>query len=104
MDRNKVLAHLGLALVTYVPLTLYILFVLIYQRAAAAEVFTSGVPEFLGFFATAVTMRGWPLVILSLVIGLRGLVKRDHARINGISLGFCLAWLAAGYWVMANFR
>jgi hypothetical protein len=42
-DKSRVLAHVGLASVTYFPLVLYLLFILTLQRDAVAEVFASGV-------------------------------------------------------------
>lgn len=104
MNANKVLAHLGLALVTYVPLPLYLLFVLTRQPEAAAEILTSGIPMFLGFLATTMTMLGWPLVMVSLVIAVRGLVKRDCVGMNAVTLISCFGWFAAAYWVVAHFR
>ena len=104
MDKSRVLAHIGLASVTYLPLALYILFVLTLQRDAVAEVFASGVAGFLGYFATAMTMFGWPLLLTAIVISLRGLAKRTHIVLNAVSLGCCLAWFAGAYWVLTHFR
>src|SRR6267142_5491407 len=104
VDKSRVLAHVGLALVTYFPLALYILFVLTIQTDAMAEVFASGIGRFLGYFATAMTMFGWPLLLSAIVISLRGLVKRNHTALNAVSLGCCLAWSAGAYWVLTHFR
>lgn len=54
-----------MALVTYIPLGLYALLVALQAPEAIAEVFTSGVAAFAGYFATMVTMFGWPLVIIA---------------------------------------
>jgi hypothetical protein len=104
VDKSRVLAHVGLASVTYFPLALYILFVLTIQRDAVAEVFTSGAASFLGYFATAMTMFGWPLLFIAILISLRGLAKRTHVALNAVSLGCCLAWFAGAYWILTHFR
>lgn len=104
MDKNRVLAHVGLASVTYLPFALYIVFVLTIQRDALAEVFGSGVAGFLGYVATSMTMFGSPLLLTALTISLRGLVKRNHTMLNAVSFGCCLAWLAGAYWVLTHFR
>jgi hypothetical protein len=101
---SKVLAHVGLGLVTYVPLALYLVFVFAMQPDDAAEVFGSGLAGFLGFFATMMMMFGLPLLITALVISVRGLMKRRHTGINGATLTCCVAWFASAFWVMANFR
>jgi len=103
-DKSRVLAHVGFASVTYIPLALYILFVLTVQTDAAAEVFASGVAGFMGYFATCMMMFGWPLLLVATFISLRGLVKRSHTALNAVSFGCCLAWFLGAYWVRAHFR
>jgi hypothetical protein len=104
VNKNRVLAHVGLAAVTYLPLTLYVLFVLTVQREFLSEVFASGIAAFLGYLVTSMTTFGWPLLLAALTISLRGLVKRSHTVLNAVSFGFCLAWLAGAYWTLTHFR
>tara|TARA_B100000315_G_scaffold158397_1_gene147031 strand:- start:1150 stop:1467 length:318 start_codon:yes stop_codon:yes gene_type:complete len=104
MDKNRLLAHVGLALVAILPLPLYLVLVLLGPSDSdKAEVFTSGVPAFLGFFATAMTILGWILVIPALIISIRGLIKGNNLRINAATLLLCLGWLMTGYWIMTHF-
>lgn len=102
LDRSKILAHLGLALVTYIPPPLYVLDVVIREPETAVATFTSG--YVVGYFATMMTFYGGPLVLIAIVISVLGLVMRKHVRINGATLACCLGWFAAAYWVMVNFR
>ncbi len=103
MSKKKILAHVGLALVTYVPIVFYILFVFIGQPDSVNEVFGSGLPMFLGFFATTMFGMGWPLVLISMFISAWGLFKGDYPWLNGATLACCISWIAAFIWVMANF-
>ena len=102
--KGRGLAHLGLGLVTYVPLALYLLFVFVAQPDDKAEILSSGVPAFFGFFATMMMMFGLPLLIAALVIALRGLTKGRHRGLNAATLTCCVLWFASAIWVVITFR
>ena len=102
MNKNKITAHVGLGLVTYIPLVLYILYTLI-MTSDSAEVFASGFLAFLGFFAMTMLIFGWIFLITSLIISIRGLVRRDNTAINAATLMICALWLIAFYWIVTHF-
>jgi hypothetical protein len=87
-----------------VPLILYILFVLGFQRDFVGEILASGITAFLGYFAASMTMFGWPLLLIALVISLRGLAKSSHAALNAVTFGCRLTWFAGACWVLIHFR
>ncbi len=97
---NKI-AHLGLGLVTYIPLAVYILVALFVTRDTS--VFADGVVAFVGYFATMMTMFGWIFVIAAAIISITGLVKRENAKLNAATLLICIGWVAAAYWVVTHF-
>lgn len=101
MKKTTTLAHVALALVTYVPTSLALAIALLAQ--SAQDGIGGFVPAFLGFLTVIMVSFGWFLVVPSLVISIRGLAKRDHMAMNAVSLVFCALWMAF-YWVVANFR
>lgn len=100
MNTGKRAAHVGLGLVTYVPLVLYVFFSVF---VSPDNVFGDGFWTFLGYFVTMMTMFGWMFWIAALIISIRGLVKHESTKINMATFLICVGWLIVLYWVMTHF-
>ena len=94
MDKNTILAHVGLGLVTYIPLLIAFVFTLVTPSAQAVRGF---LPALLGFLTLAMTTFGWVFLPPSLIIAVNGLMTQDRIVINTLTL------LCSAFWIVANF-